>query len=373
MIENATKTNLVRSDIAETVGYVPGEQPTDTGTVKLNTNENPYPPSARVLEAIQAVSAEQMRRYPNPNARLFREAAAKLHGVPADWILTFNGGDDLLNVAIRTCAGQEDKVAFLDPSYSLYPVLTNIQGARACVIPYKVEGTNWALPKGIEKTDASLLLIVNPNAPSGHLDPLDQIDHFVQNFRGVVLIDEAYVDFANQSALHLVHKYENLVILRSMSKGYSLAGLRFGYAISQPTLLAQFEKVRDSYPCDVISIAAATAAIEDQEYAQSTWNKVRSERARLSSALASMGFKLPESQSNFLLAQVPSLATNKRSAMDIYQTLKSRGILVRWWDLPLLQDKLRITVGTPEQNDRLLAELKAVYGGQLCSGGSELD
>jgi len=362
MISNETKTNLVRSDIAATVGYVPGEQPTDTVTIKLNTNENPYPPSPGVAQAIQAVTAEQMRRYPNPNARLFREAAAKLHSVQAEWILTFNGGDDLLNVAIRTCAGQGDSVAFLDPSYSLYPILTNIQGARASVIPYKIDGTNWALPPGIEKTDASLLLIVNPNAPSGHLDPLDQLDQVVKNFRGAVLIDEAYVDFANQSALSLVHKYENLVILRSMSKGYSLAGLRFGYAISQPTLLHQFEKVRDSYPCDVISIAAATAAIEDQEYARSTWDKVKSERARLSSALASMGFEHPESQSNFLLAQVPSSAKKKHSAMEIYQHLKNRSILVRWWDLPMLQDKLRITVGTPEQNDRLLEELKALLG-----------
>jgi histidinol-phosphate aminotransferase len=362
MIQNETKTNLVRGDIAQTVGYVPGEQPTDTTTIKLNTNENPYPPSPRVLEAIQAVSAEQMRRYPNPNARLFREAAANLHSVPADWIMTFNGGDDLLNVAIRTCAAQADSVAFLDPSYSLYPILTNIQGARSCVIPYKIEGTNWALPAGLEKTDAALLLIVNPNAPSGHLDPLDRLEQVVKNFRGVVLIDEAYIDFANRSALPLVHKYANVLILRSMSKGYSLAGLRFGYAICQPLLLTQFEKVRDSYPCDVISIAAATAAIEDQDYARSTWEKVKSERVRLSSALARMGFSLPESQSNFLLAQVPSCATKERSAMDIYQTLKNRGILVRWWDLPGLQDKVRITVGTPQQNDRLLEELKALVG-----------
>jgi histidinol-phosphate aminotransferase len=176
-----------------------------------------------------------------------------------------------------------------------------------------------------------------------------------------VLIDEAYVDFADQSALSLVLKHTNVIILRSMSKGYSLAGLRFGYAIGRPTLLMQLEKVRDSYPCDVISIAAATAAIEDQEYAQSTWSKVKSERARLAAALRKMGFTMPESQSNFLLAQVPS-GEAKPTAKELYETLKSRQILIRWWDLPMITDKVRITIGTPEQNDRLLTELQSLIG-----------
>jgi histidinol-phosphate aminotransferase len=356
-----TLTNLVRADIARTAGYIPGEQPTDNVTIKLNTNENPYPPSEKVFEAIQKVTAEQIRRYPNPNARQFREAASNLHGVPADWIMTFNGGDDLLNVVIRTCAAEEDGVAFLEPSYSLYPVLTKVQAARPVVVPYKIDGVKWSLPDDLEEVDASLIMIVNPNAPSGHFDSLERLEHIVKNFWGVVLIDEAYVDFAEQSALPLVHKYENVIILRSMSKGYSMAGLRFGYAIAQPALLTEIEKVRDSYPCDVFSIAAATAALEDQAYARSTWEKVKSERARLAATLREMGFTMPDSQSNFLLAQVPANA--KVAAQEIYQTLKDRHILVRWWDLPNLTDKIRITVGTPEQNDKLLSELRTDLDG----------
>jgi histidinol-phosphate aminotransferase len=352
-------TNLVRDDIAQTEGYAPGEQPSDTTTIKLNTNENPYPPSPKALAAIAAIAAngaELVRRYPDPTARIFREEAAKLHGVPADWILTFNGGDDLLNVIIRTCAGEGDTVAFLEPSYSLYPVLTKIQAARPLVLSYDIAGTEWKLPAGIETTDAALLLIVNPNAPSGHLEPLETIESVAKNFRGVVLVDEAYINFANDSALPLVHKYDNVVILRSMSKGYSLAGLRFGYAIGQASLLKELVKVRDSYPCDVVSIAAATAALADQEYARSTWNGVCLERERLCSALEALGFSMPRSHSNFLLAEAPAGASAER----IYHELKSRSILVRWWNLPRLAARVRITVGTKEQNDKLLAALQDI-------------
>ncbi|CAN5253351.1 histidinol-phosphate transaminase [soil metagenome] len=356
-------TNLVREDIAQIEGYAPGEQPSDTNTIKLNTNENPYPPSPKALAAIAAIGAEGargaelVRRYPDPTARVFREEASRLHGVPADWILTFNGGDDLLNVIIRTCAAAgNDAVAFLEPSYSLYPVLTQLQAARPLILSYDIVGTEWQLPAGVEDVDAALLMIVNPNAPSGHLEPLESIENVVKNFRGVVLIDEAYVNFAADSALLLVHKYSNLVILRSMSKGYSLAGLRFGYAIAQAPLLKELVKVRDSYPCDVVSIAAATAALLDQEYARSTWQKVCAERGRLYSALLALGFSMPQSHSNFLLAQVPASV----SAKDVYSELKSRSILVRWWNLPRLSDKVRITVGTADQNDKLLNALAEI-------------
>lgn len=362
-------SNLVRPNVAAAAGYIPGEQPADTTTIKLNTNENPYPPSPRVMEALHAITPEQLRRYPNPNARPFREAAAAVHNVPPDWIMTFNGGDELLAVAIRATAGETDSVAFLDPSYSLYPVLAQMQGARKIVIPYDYHQAPadanglpcWSLPSGVESTDAAILLIVNPNAPTGHLNPLASLERIAARFRGLLLIDEAYINFAAQSALPLVRKYPNVLLLRTMSKGYSLAGLRFGYAIGQPSLLAQIEKVRDSYPCDAVAIAAATAAIADQDYARSTWQKVIAERTRLTAALRALGFTIPDSQSNFLLAQVPpSPPSSAPSAQHIYQTLKSRGILVRWWDLPRIADKLRITIGTPEQNDRLLAQLKTI-------------
>jgi histidinol-phosphate aminotransferase len=349
--------NLIRQNVLQAAGYIPGEQPTDTVTIKLNTNENPYPPSPRVLEAIGKVTPEQLRRYPNPNARPFREAAAQVHNLPSDWILTFNGGDELLSVIIRACASESDAVAYLEPSYSLYPVLTNVHGAHKLVLPYQITGTVWSFPSEIEKTKATLLLIVNPNAPSGHFNTVSELEKIVQNFRGVVLIDEAYVDFASESALPLVQKYQNLIILRTMSKGYSLAGLRFGYALGQPALLKEIEKVRDSYPCDVVSIAAATAALGDQDYARSTWDKVKSERERVTAALKEMGFSMPQSQSNFLLAELPAKAKRAGSAQHIYESLKERQILVRFWDLPFLTDKVRITIGTPAQNDLLLKEL----------------
>jgi histidinol-phosphate aminotransferase len=357
--------SLVRKNVCQSPGYVPGEQPVDTVTIKLNTNENPYPPSPRVLDAIHAITGEQLRRYPSPNGKPFREAAAAVHGIPADRILPFNGGDELLSVAIRAAAGETDAVAFLEPSYSLYPVLTELNGSRATKLAYqiqdpksKTDNPHWSLPADIEKTDAKLLLIVNPNAPSGHLDPLERITQIAQRFKGLLIIDEAYVDFAPVNALPLVRQFPNVLILRTMSKGYSLAGLRFGYAIAQPSLLQQIEKVRDSYPVDAVAIAAATAAISDQAYAQGTWEKIKAERTRLSAALRSLGFALPDSHSNFVLAAVP--AKNGLTGKAVYEFLKSRAILVRWWDLPRIADKLRITVGTPEQNDRLLTELKSL-------------
>jgi histidinol-phosphate aminotransferase len=353
-------SKLVRANVAESLGYVPGEQPTDTVTIKLNTNENPYPPSPKAMEAIAQVTPEQLRKYPSPSALDFRQAAAKVHGVSPESIMTFNGGDDLLSVIIRTCTTESDEVLFLDPSYSLYPILTELHGARKKIVNYDIDGTSWSLPDGLESAKAGLMLIVNPNAPSGHFNPISQLETLAKKFRGVLLIDEAYIDFATESALSLVNRYENVILLRSMSKGYSLAGLRFGYAIGQPSLLKQVEKVRDSYPCDVLSIAAATAAIEDQAYAASTWDKVKSERKRVSNELAALGFTMPDSQSNFLLAGVPPSCSV--SAKEIYQFLKERHILVRWWDLPLIVNKVRITIGTAEQNNLLLAALKTILG-----------
>ena len=350
--------NLVRDNILKSAGYVPGEQPTDTSTIKLNTNENPYPPSPRVMAAIGAITAEQLRRYPNPNGKAFREAAAAVHGVPADWILPFNGGDELLSVAIRAAAGEHDGVAFLEPSYSLSPVLTELNGSPAVRLSYEIDGDKWRLPGGIEKTAAKILLIVNPNAPSGHLDPLSRLGEIAASFKGLLVIDEAYVDFSPVSALELVQKFSNVLLLRTMSKGYSLAGLRFGYGIAQPSLMREIEKVRDSYPVDAIAIAAATAAISDQAYARESWEKVKAERIRMSAALRQMGFTLPESHSNFVLASV--LGGGGLTGKGVYEALKSRGILIRWWDLPRIADKVRITIGTPEQNDRLLAELKTL-------------
>ncbi len=345
---------LVRDNILAMTGYVPGEQPLDTQVIKLNTNENPFPPSPRAMEAIAGVTPEQLRRYPSPDAMAFRQAAARVHGISPDMILATNGGDELLAMVFRACVGEGQNVAWLDPSYSLYPVLARMQAARQIVLPYNISGTRWELPDAIFGLDAKLLLIVNPNAPSGTFIDMDTLSRIISGFSGLVLVDEAYVNFAPHSALQLVGKFPNLVLLRSMSKGYGLAGLRFGYAIGQPDILQQLHKVRDSYPCDALAIAAATAAIEDQAYARGTWERVKTERQWLTSQLAAIGYTMPESHANFVLARVP-VGTDARG---IYEQLKARNILVRYFALPRLTDKLRITIGSPDQNRALVAALQ---------------
>ena len=235
-------------------------------------------------------------------------------------------------------------------------------GRQPLRLSYEIAGTQWRLPADVEGAAAKILLIVNPNAPSGHLEPLERLEEIAKGFKGLLVIDEAYVDFAPVSALPLVEKYDNVLILRTLSKGYSLAGLRFGYGIAQPSLLKQLEKVRDSYPVDALSIAAATAAIQDQPYARETWEKVIAERGRVTAELRALGFVMPESHSNFVLATVPP-SPQKLSAQQLYEALKARGILVRWWNLPRISDKIRITVGSPGQNTRLLTEIKSLLVG----------
>ncbi len=347
----------VRKHIELMHGYTPGEQPTDVAVIKLNTNENPYPPSPRVLSAIGNITAEQLRRYPSPDARDFRRAAAAVHHVEPEMIMPTNGGDELLALVVRACAGENDRVAYLDPGYSLYPVLANMQAAKPIPVDYEISSQEWRVPKNLGDIDAAVLLIVNPNAPSGTLIDLATLEDIARRFSGLLLIDEAYVDFAPISAISLVARFPRLVLLRSMSKGYGLAGMRFGYGIAQAPLIAELYKIRDSYPCDVIAIAAATAAISDQAYAKAVWQKVIEQRQWMTGQLTALGFGVPESHSNFVLAQVPA-------GMDAalwYEQLKARRILVRYFNLPRLTDKLRITIGTPQQNEifiQTMAELK---------------
>jgi histidinol-phosphate aminotransferase len=349
----------IRKHITLMQGYTPGEQPADVAVVKLNTNENPYPPSPRVLSAINAITVEQLRRYPSPDARDFRRAAAEVHHIDPEMIMPTNGGDELLALVVRACAGENARVAYLDPGYSLYPVLANMQAAVPVPVPYDISAQEWRVPNDIWKIDAAVLLIVNPNAPSGTLISLSALEDIAHRFSGLLLIDEAYVDFAPTSALGLVPRFPNLILLRSMSKGYGLAGMRFGYGIAQAPLIAELYKIRDSYPCDVISIAAATAAIGDQAYAKAVWQKVIQQRQWMTNQLVKLGFGVPESHSNFVLAQVPI----GMDAATLYQQLKSRDILVRYFNLPRLTDKLRITIGTQQQNEVLVQTLIEIKKG----------
>jgi histidinol-phosphate aminotransferase len=331
--------------------YVPGEQPAPgERVIKLNTNENPFPPSPRVLEAIHSVDGEHLRRYPSPQADAFRATAAAVHGVSADMILAGNGSDEILAIAVRTFLGPGDTLAYPDPTYSLYPVLAATCENRVVTVPWE---TGWELPvAALLATGARAIFFANPNAPTGTLVRPSRVRELALAFDGLLLVDEAYVDFADENCLALVHELPNVMICRTFSKGYSLAGLRFGYAIAAPALVAEMSKVKDSYNCDAIAILAAIAAIEDQAYARTTWRAVRAERSRLAGELGKRGWEVIPSQTNFVLATCPG-----GGAAALYRELKRQGILVRHFDKPGLADKLRITVGTAEQNDALLAAL----------------
>jgi len=356
-----------RARIAAMHGYVPGKQPTSPDVIKLNTNENPYPPSPAVMHAIHAVLPEALRKYPSPAADGFRAVAAKVHGVHGlglDNVVAVNGGDELLRMAIATFVEPGERIGTIEPSYSLYPVLAEAHGSPVFSVDLN---DDFSLPDDVaERMNAAgvkLLFVVCPHAPSGQLTTVAELSRVASAFKGVVLVDEAYIDFVDPALGHdateLVKKHDNVLLLRTMSKGYSLAGLRFGYGLGAESLIApMLWKTRDSYNVDALAQAAATAALEDREYARTTWERVRSERARLHGALVALGFRVHPSQSNFVLAHVPL----GKSARGLRDQLEQRGLLVRYFDAPRIDDALRITVGTDAQNNRLLAELSALLG-----------
>jgi histidinol-phosphate aminotransferase len=341
-----------RENIENAKGYEPGFQPSEMDVVKLNTNENPYPPSPKVMKVLAEMNAEQLRRYPDPVGDAFLQAAAEVNGVSANNIMCCNGGDELLTIAFRAFCDEDRPVAYPVPTYSLYPVLASLQNCRATEVPFDGE---FNLPPKLLRADAALTIVCNPNAPSGTFTGIDEMASLADELAGVLLIDEAYVDFAEENCAALVKDFDNVVILRSMSKGYGLAGMRFGYAIAQPDLIEGFLKVKDSYNVSAIAIAVATAAINDQKYFKENVEKVKKDRAALTAQLRTLKFKVAESHSNFILAE-----SKKCKAGEIYDKLVQRNIYVRFFDLPGLSNKLRITVGTSEQNEKLILALEEI-------------
>jgi histidinol-phosphate aminotransferase len=349
-----------RPNIAAMTGYVPGEQPASTDVVKLNTNENPYPPCDAVTDALRGVTPEQLRRYPNPTARGFREAAAQVHDLSPDHIIATNGGDELLRLVITTFVEPKGVIGYAEPSYSLYPVLAAVQDAKVYRVPLD---ESWCPPtdftQQLRQVEAQLTFIVNPHAPSGRLMPVDALRKIAADVPGVLVIDEAYVDFVDPAldhdAVSLVRDgVDNVILLRSLSKGYSLAGLRFGYGIASPALIAPMQtKTKDSYNTDAVSQALATASMLNRDRASESWAKVRAERGRVTESLEQLGMAVEPSQSNFVLA-----TPGNGNAKQIYESLKAGNIFVRYFDQPRLDDKLRITIGTPAESDALLAALK---------------
>ncbi len=348
-----------RDNIAAMDGYVSGEQPNDPNTTKLNTNENPYPPTPEIGQVISGFNADKLRRYPPPDADDFRDTAAALHQIDRNNIIVTRGGDELLRLMLTTFVDPGQPIGITEPTYSLYPVLARIQNCPVTSVPLQ---DDWKPPesfaKSLNEAGVKVTFLVNPHAPSGVLLDHSQIADIAAELNGVLLLDEAYVDFVDPEkhydSIPLIRDLDNVVILRTLSKGYSLAGLRIGYGVGpEQLILPMLRKTRDSYNIDWLSQDIATAALKEQSYAEDTWSKVRRERAELVSDLTRLGFSIVPSETNFLLATVPLPLT----AQALYLALKNQGILVRYFEHQGLDDKLRITVGTPPQNSRLISAI----------------
>ena len=346
--------NFFRPEIQALAGYTPGEQPQAGKFIKLNTNESPYPPSPRVTRAIvQAVEAGLMR-YPDPVGNAFRRRAAEVLGVEPDWILCGNGSDDILTIVTRAFVGSGQLLRLPYPSYVLYKTLAQIQGAWAEEVRFR---DDWTLPEAFAAASPELRLVFlpNPNSPSGTVASKDTIRELAAQLPCPLLVDEAYADFASANCLDLVRENERILVSRTFSKSYALAGLRFGFLVGQPQLIARLAKVKDSYNCDALSIAGATAAIDDQSWLRENVARINATRARLAAGLDQLGFSTVPSQANFVWTQHPT-----RGAGELYQQLKRNRVLVRYMDYPGWGDGLRISVGTDEQIDACLALLKTM-------------
>jgi histidinol-phosphate aminotransferase len=344
-------SNFVRPTIRALAGYTPGEQPRDGAYIKLNTNENPYPPSPRVLEAIrEATTGDRLRKYPDPMGTAFRQVAGCVHGVDPDGILIGNGSDDILTIITRACAPESyGLVASPTPSYILYETLAGLQGARYATVTYTPD---WQLPDPWPMPHAQLTFVANPNSPSGTTVTAAALERLAEQLEGALVIDEAYVAFADTDCLYLARR-PNVIVTRSLSKSHALAGIRFGYAVADPALVRELVKVKDSYNCDALSLAAAAAALEDEAYLQETRAKVIATRQRLTRELKALGFDVCPSQANFLWCRRAD-----RPVRPIYEELKRRMILVRYMHYEGYGDGLRISVGTDAEIDRLLEELR---------------
>jgi histidinol-phosphate aminotransferase len=345
-------------------GYTPGEQL--GGAVKLNTNECAFVPSPRVRAVLAGIADDSLRLYPDPVSRRLREAAAALYGVSPDQVLAGNGSDDCLTILYRAFLSPGDEVRVPWPTYGLYDTLATLQGARFATVPYRQVGRSWELPDALGDVGAKMVIVANPNNPSATLSPVADLRRLCARAPGIVVVDEAYVDFATgagleASMLPFLGEHDNLVVLRTFSKSYSLAGARLGLLFAAAPLVAELVKVKDSYNVSVISQALGVAALEDRAHHGAVIRQTLEQRARIEAALAALGFSWPQSAANFLLCTPPPGAGDAGArAEGLYLALKQQGLLVRWWGTPELRTHLRITVGKPDDNDRLLAALRAL-------------
>lgn len=334
----------VTKSVQKLVAYTPGEQPKCRGVVKLNTNENPYPPSPKCLGILKNFDLEYLRKYPDPVFIKLREAIAKRFKTTIEKVFVGNGSDEILSIAAKAFVENNESIGSLDPSYSLYKTLADIRD-----VP-------WV---GFDITSrTSLFLLTNPNAPTGVMKDPEEIEDFAKKFKGVVIVDEAYADFAAKNCMHLATRAgnKNLIVMRTFSKSYSLAGLRVGFCVGPEALIEAMYKVKDSYNVDALAQALALAAFKDLKYMRGNVKKVIAEREKLTAELSSRGWNVLPSETNFIFARPPE----GQKAAEIFAALKKKKIFVRYFPGPKTGDRLRITIGTPDQMAKLLKTLSTL-------------
>jgi histidinol-phosphate aminotransferase len=336
--------------------YTPGEQPKGLPLIKLNTNENPYPPSPRAIQALDTCDKAALRLYPDPNASELKAVLARHHGLDSNNIFVGNGSDEVLALAFLSFFKWQEPILFADITYSFYPVYCNLWNIAYRTIPlnddFQIDIRDYALKNGG-------IIIANPNAPTGGCLGLDQIQALLdRNRHTVVIVDEAYVDFGAESAVGLVKLFSNLLLVHTLSKSRSLAGLRIGYALGSAELIEGLERVKNSfnsYPLDRLALIGAIAAIQDRDYFEQTCKTIMATRKGLSAKLVALGFKVLPSSANFVFVTHPQMP-----AAELYRQLRQKGILVRYFDLPRIDNHLRITVGTPDEVQALSQALSGI-------------
>lgn len=352
-------SNNWESYVRKVVPYTPGEQPQVTDVVKLNTNENPYPPSPSVRAILEDFEYGRMRLYPDPDSSVLVDAIAKRYNVKSSQVFAGVGSDDVLAIAFMTFFGSEKPVIFPNITYSFYDVWADVYR-----IPYKQIPLNsdFTINREDYITENGGIVIANPNAPTGVMETIENIEYIVKNNPdSVVIIDEAYVDFGGESCLPLVEKYENLLVVQTYSKSRSMAGMRIGFAIGSEKLIKYMNDVKfsiNSYTMNPITQLCGAASMADEEYFRETVDRIIATRERSKARLTELGFVFPDSKTNFIFA-----SPQKVSAQFIFEELKKRNIFVRYWNKPIICDYLRISIGTDEEMDRLFNALEEIING----------
>lgn len=347
-------SELIRKSVLGLSAYVPGEQPQGQTVIKLNTNENPYPPSPKVAEALRDLDAADLRLYPNPVSTPLRTRIAELHGCHVDNVFVGNGSDEILALCTRAFVENEGSIGYFDPSYSLYPVLSDIRDVEKR--PVDLDQTfGWQTPP---PDHSNLFFLTNPNAPTSMLFPRKDVEAFCSSFQGVVLLDEAYVDFSDDNCMDLALKYDNVLTMRTLSKSYSLAALRVGYVVGPAALIDALMKLKDSYNLDRVAQTLALAALNDVAYMRANVARIVASREALARDLQSLGFHVFPSQTNFLWIQPPPGTTS----LEIFEHLKKCGVLVRYFPGSKTGKYLRITIGNEMDTATCLKKIHMFVG-----------